>query len=82
MKNFDRQNFILDYLNINWDILELNKNDPNHSMTKFLECMNQLLDKYIPAKKLTHKEYKRRFKPWINDEIFYKITNKNKIFNK
>ena len=29
-KNFDRTNFILDYLNINWDnILETNKNDAN-----------------------------------------------------
>merc|ERR1712048_657591 len=31
-KKFDRENFILDYLNINWDVvLEIEKNDTNHS---------------------------------------------------
>ena len=32
-KNFDRENFILDYLNINWNAtLEPNKKDPNLSL--------------------------------------------------
>ena len=47
-KNFDRINFILDYLEIDWDkILELNKNDVNISSDIFLTKINELLDKYI-----------------------------------
>ena len=44
--------------------------------------MNELLDKYMPLRKLTQKEYKHRFKPWISDLILYKIEKKNKAFRK
>ena len=42
--------------------------------------MNDLVDKYVPLEKVTQKEFKRRYKPWINDDILKKIDNKNKIF--
>ena len=35
----------------------------------------------MPLRKVTKKEYKRRFKPWITEAILRKINNKNKIFN-
>ena len=44
--------------------------------------INELLDKYMPLRKLTSKEYKRRFKPWITDRIFDTMNNKNKVFKK
>ena len=73
-KNFDRVNFLLDYLEINWDdTLETNLNDVNHSFVIFMNKINTLLDKYMPLRKLSNKEYKRRFKPWINDFILDKI---------
>merc|ERR1712080_322003 len=73
-KNFDKINFIYDYLEIDWvTILEANKNDVNISLQKFLAKINELLDKYMPLRKVTKKEYKRRFKPWITDNIFEKI---------
>ena len=82
-KNFDRVNFLLDYLDINWDeILETNLNDVNHSFVIFMNKINTLLDQYMPLRKLTSKEYKRRFKPWINDFILNKIQLKNSTLNK
>ena len=44
--------------------------------------MNHLLDKYMPWKKLSKKDYKRKYKPWISDEILNKIKDKNKKFDK
>ena len=44
--------------------------------------VNGLLGKYMPLRKLTHKEYKCRFKPWITDLLLDKIENKNKAFRK
>ena len=80
-KNFDRINFLLDYLDIDWNrILEVNQNDANISMQIFLTKINSLLDKYMPLRKITKKEYKRRFKPWIKDQLFEKIEKKNKAF--
>ena len=82
-KNFDKTNFILDYLSIDWDnILEIDKNDTNHSMGIFMDKLNTLLDKYMPLHKVTQKEYKRRFKPWISNQILTKIDAKNKKIKK
>ena len=82
-KEFDRVNFLLDYLDIDWnEILEANLNDVNHSFVIFMNKINTLLDQYMPLRKLTSKEYKRRFKPWINDFILNKIQLKNSTLNK
>ena len=44
--------------------------------------INKLLDKYMPLRKLTQKEYKRRFKPWITDKILEILELQNKTFKK
>ena len=82
-KNFDREAFLNDFVNINWDdSLEAHKEDTNHSMQIFMDKVNNLLDQYMPLRKLTNNEYKRRFKPWISDAILNKINCKNKTFDK
>ena len=83
MKNFDRINFTLDYLNIDWeDKLNRYKDDANKAFLFFHWQMNRLLDKYMPWKKLSKKEHKRKYKPWISDTILNKIKDKNKKFDK
>ena len=65
MKNFDRENFILDFLRIDWETeLQLNQ-DVNEATAKFFQLMNELIDQYIPLKKVTQKEFKTKYKPWI-----------------
>ena len=44
--------------------------------------MNVLLDKYMPLKKVSQKEFKRKYKPWITDKIIRNIVIKNRIFKK
>ena len=46
-----------------------------------MEQINSLVDKYMPLRKVTNKEYKRRFKPWINNIILNKIQRRNKELN-
>ena len=51
--NFDRENFILDLLNVDWpSIISGNKKDPNYSINSFEDTINSLLDKYLPLKNL------------------------------
>ena len=70
-----------DYLDIDWDtILEVNKNNVNVSLQIFLAKINELLDKYMPLRKISKKECKRRFKPWITNKG--EINKKNKAFRK
>ena len=80
-KNFDKENFILDYLDINWEEY-LNTEDVNEATEKFIAKMNELIDKYTPLRKITQEEYKRRLKPWITQHITNKIKEKNKILSK
>ena len=82
-KRFDKINFTLDLLNIDWkDKLDRYKEDANSAFQFFFWKINQLLDKYMPWKKVSRKEYKRKFKPWINDHILNMIKVKNNKFRK
>jgi len=79
-KNFSREDFILDYLNIDWDSeLEIGKSDVNHSTEKFFSNMTTLIDKHMPVKKLSAKEHKQKMQPWITPVIIAKINKKNKF---
>ena len=82
-KNFDKENFILDFLDVDWnETLQLNKKDPNHSFTAFQERMNILMDKYIPLKRLTKKELQEKYKPWITGGIKKSIKRREQIYKK
>ena len=55
-KNFDRENFVLDYFEIDWNnTIEIEREDVNHSLSKFMEQINVQLDKYMPLKKVSQK---------------------------
>jgi len=82
-KNFDGNNFINDYRDINWDdVINVAKNDVNFSLENFLSKFNVLLDKHLPNKKMTQKQFKQKYKPWISNEVIHKISDKNKILKK
>ena len=36
----------------------------------------------MPLKKVSQKDFKRKYKPWITNTILKKIEHKNKIFKK
>ena len=82
-KNFDRENFILDFLDIDWSSsLEADKKDVNHSFKIFFDKINELLDRYAPLKKVTQKQFKQRLKPWVTDKILDKIALKNNFLKR
>ena len=50
-KHFDRENFFLDLISIEWSkLLLLHKGDPNLSFKKYYHTINTLIDKYMPWK--------------------------------
>ena len=80
-KNFDRENFLLDILNIDWySVTELHKGDPNHSFNTFEANINSVLDKYMPLKKMTKKEIKQQHKPWITIGIRKSIERREHLY--
>ena len=79
MQKFDRENFLLDYFEIDWyNTIAADKEDVNYYLAKFQEKMNPLQDKYMPLKKVSQKDFKRKYKPWITNTILKKLTTKIK----
>ena len=82
-KNFDANKFTTEYRNVDWDnVIEINKADVNHSFNNFLSKSNTILDTHMPLRKLSHKEFKQKYKPWVSNDILSKIKAKNKILTR
>ena len=58
------------------------ENDPDKSLNNLLKHTDKLTNQYIPAKKLTNKEFKQTVKPWITLGIRTSIKQKDKLFKK
>ena len=82
-RHFDRENFIADLLEIEWhSVLELDKNDPNISFNSFETRVNNIINKYMPLRKLTKKELKHQNKPWISMDIRNNIKKRESLYKK
>ena len=47
--NFNQENFVLDYFSVNWkNVINLQKNDVNHSLQSFFDSVNDLLKIHVP----------------------------------
>ena len=77
------EEFIGEFNSNDWEaIIDSTRNDVNYSAVNFFDKFNLLLDKHAPVRKLTNKEYKHSFKPWIDSSVTTKIREKNKVLKK
>ena len=82
-KHFNKDAFLIDYSSVDWDeVTDINKFDVNHSLNNFLSKFNNILDTHMPMRKITRKEFKQKYKPWISNSILSKIEDKDRIFRK
>ena len=80
-KNFDRENSFLDLISIDWDaVLKLENENPNQSFNDYSITLNTLVDKYMPLRKVTLKEIKQQYKPWIKKEMLSSIRKREKFY--
>ena len=83
LKNLNNENFIMDMLEIDWENeLKLNNNDANFSLDKFIQILNNTLDKHAPYKTLSKTKLKSFSKPWITQGILKSIKIKNNLYKK
>ena len=69
-KNFDSDKFTQEFQQIEWSsILKLHCNDPNVAFEGFQATVDNLVNTYLPKRKMTKKEIKQKEKPWISIEI-------------
>ena len=82
-KNLNVNNLLNDLNQYNWDNdLKFNDNDVNFSFNKFYDYTMTCIDKHAPLRKLTNKEFKQRYKPWISTGILNSIKRKHSLFKK
>ena len=80
MKRFNKENFVNDIQNINWDELLAFEQNIDHSFDSFLNKVNEILDKHAPLKRANKKELKIQQKPWITGGILCSIKKRDIIF--
>ena len=62
--------------------MSIEKGDPNYSFDMFDNKINEVMNKYIPLKKLTKKDFKLQMKPWITPGICNSIKRRDKLLRK
>ena len=79
-KNFNSENFTQEFQQIEWSsILKLHCNDPNLAFEGFKTTVDNLVNTYLPKRKMTKKEIKQKEKPWITLEIQKLIQQREKL---
>ena len=82
-KHLNSDALLTDCSNVNWDeTVDLDKMDVNHSLQNFMSKMNSILDTHMPLRKISHREFKQKYKPWVSNIILTKIKEKHKKFKK
>ena len=80
---FDQENFILDYLSVDWEnLIKSNCGNVDQSFVSFLAKFNSILDLYAPLKKISKQKLKFRNKPWITLGLKKSISIKNHLLTK
>ena len=81
LNKVDNENFFLELLAIDMVVISSNPN-ANDAFNNLFESTSKVIDDYFPLRKITNKEYKRRFKPWISKGILTSINRKSKLYKK
>ena len=77
-----KDNFLIDLAAIDMANEVIVENDPESSLNNLLYHTDMLTDRYIPLTKLTNKQFKQTFKPWITLGIRNSIKRKKKLFKR
>ena len=79
-KNFDQEDFILDFLSIDWEN-ELMDSNSEEKMKILIETTNKLIDSHAPLKKIKNQKQISK-KPWITNGIRNSINHKDRLYKK
>ena len=60
-------------------LVNIDQKDPNLSTNNFYNSITYILDEFAPLQKVTKKEFKLKFKPWISREILKQCKERDNI---
>ena len=64
------------------DITKIQNKGANESLNIILTKINELIDKYLPIKKLNKQELKKVNKPWVTNGIIKSMLRRDKLYKK
>ena len=81
-KKFNQEDFLLDFLSINFDDILRKNADLNASFNLCLDQIDTLIDRHLPLRKMTKREIKTNSKPWITPGICNSIKRRDALYRK
>ena len=79
-RNFNNEHFLAEINEINWDhILQFEQKDTNLSFNIFYDKIESILDKHMPMRKITKKEFRQRYKPWVTYGILTSMRRRDRL---
>ena len=75
-KNFNQDNFVLDFLDIDWANKLYNITDVDQAFKTFYELIQNLIDQHVPTVIVTKCQQKTRAKPWITPGTIKSISQR------
>ena len=76
----NKEQLIADAISINWmDVISPNKMDSNFSLDKLLQNSLAIVDKHMPLKKMSKKDFKLESKPWITPGMLASIKRRDSL---
>ena len=80
---YDKNSLYSDFKTIDWNkITNTHMEDTNESFNSFFNKIESLLDKHIPLKKVSNKNFKQKFKPWITKGILKSLKKRQDLHNR
>ena len=79
---FKKDDFLMDFLAIDFDEISSYSNDLNNSFNLYFDQINDVIDKHLPLRKMTKKEVKSKFKPWITYGLRNSMRRRDFIYRK
>ena len=79
---FNQEDFLLDFLSINFDDILRKNSDLNASFNLCLDQIDTLIDHHLPLRKMTKREIKTNSKPWITPDICNSIKRRDALYRK
>lgn len=79
---FNREEFLLDFLETNWDEMVMREHDANKTLDTLIDKLNKLTNKHAPIKPLSRTKMKSKHSPWITNGIVISLKKRDKLYKK
>ena len=68
---------------IDWtNLLQAEKEDANLSFNAFHDTVGAIINRHMPLRKMTQKEHKQRYKPWITGGMLTSMMRRDSLLEK